>query len=632
MAAVILKKQLTKTHCDASEGPIGSSPAPFRRVLSVLSEIFDVSTGEQAALDGVTDLKGFCVDLLEGKKHAWRQSYQRLGEFERIQLAGSLFLSRKLLPQPPDPTQSSRHERLMKTPAPPPPPGFLEFAKIELARLFPRGWDRKYDSHVYKHTPLESACLEFGRKKGGSRAYAQLLGRECYQDQCLGGQGLPSDYGVRFSVVRTKGKNRGVTVSSGAAQALAPLHRTIYDWISSSDWCLRGDAKPGRFSRFRRVEGEVFVSGDYESATDGLSCEVAEFILGEILSRSSRVPEGIKEYAQRSLRAIIFYGQGRVTRQARGQLMGNFLSFPLLCLQNYLAFRFLVPRPVPVKINGDDIVFRCLPAEYETWREGLGALGLKLCHGKTMVNPRFFSLNSAFFSSSKGGVGSVPVIRGSMLIADGVPSGGAFTKFVRGWSGRSRRLVGGLYLVSHRKAIQATGRSVVEGLGIPADNSQLYTAGLERREAYYRGQRYVAACREKPLPPVDIGNPLQKEWARVVNRGLPGGRIRRWLREYVERCADIPWTERFWLTREEARNLWWKTVKLTGLERVWDRRRRMLPLLTRLLGRKGKLHQSLREPVRHRKEKMAWVPRGESGFSRRKRGEPVRFVPARLGG
>jgi len=52
---------------------------------------------------------------------------------------------------------------------------------------------------------------------------------------------------------------------------LVPLHRTIYNRLSKEKWLLRGEARPGEFSEFVRVEGEKMTSGDYEGATDNLN-------------------------------------------------------------------------------------------------------------------------------------------------------------------------------------------------------------------------------------------------------------------------------------------------------------------------------------------------------------------------
>jgi len=604
--------------------PPGPASTPFKNVLAVLARIFRIRDKGTTVLTE-TNLKEFCVGLLENPKtHKWREEYQLLGKKERIQLAGSLFLARKLLPSPPSADQVEKHAALMKTPAPAVPPGYLTWVKSELTAMFPRGWDDGYASHVSRHAPLETSCIEFPQRRGGSRRFAQLLGKEGFSFLCHGGSAtLPQDFPTKYAIVQTAGKARGVTVSSGWSQLLAPLHRTIYDRISTFPWLLRGDAKSSRFRRFQSVDGEVFVSGDYESATDGLSCEVAEFILDTILSTATRVPESVKAYARRSLRSLIFYPGGVTVRQARGQLMGNFLSFPLLCLQNFLAFRRLVPRSVPVKINGDDIVFRCRPDEYERWAEGVGSYGLKLSRGKTMVSSDIFSLNSSYFWAGAQRVRHIPVIRSSMLVSDNMPGAGAFVKFTKGWSGESRRLIGGLFLESHKRAIQSSGRSVVEGLGIPADNSQLYTANLHAREAWYRGSKADLGLRggrsvEMPIPPLDIGNPVSKRWIRIPRAEITSiAARRRFDNDFRDECGTVPWETTFWCSRQESRDLWWRETIGTGLERAWvGWQYRTLPKLRKMgVGLIAHRHETLRDPIPiKRKRDLTWVPKDATSY------------------
>jgi len=91
---------------------------------------------------------------------------------------------------------------------------------------------------------------------------------------------------VAYFNVNENGKSRGVTVASKDKMPLAPLHRMIYDHLSRFPWLLRGEAKPSSFKDFCSVKGTVFVSGDYEAATDNLSLEVAEVLLESILSSS----------------------------------------------------------------------------------------------------------------------------------------------------------------------------------------------------------------------------------------------------------------------------------------------------------------------------------------------------------
>jgi hypothetical protein len=596
----------------------------LRSLGGVLGRIFSVRL-DDSTIEASTTLKNgkeFCVGLLENPvTHPWGKEVSKLHPKDQASVAGSLFLARKVLPCPPDDSQWKRHAELMSKPGVVLTREYRLHLEKVLSKLFPRGWDaRHYAKRVFSHTPTSSSCLEYSRKKGGVQRFLAEAGPSWFQDACLAG-GDPSPHVVRYSIVRTGGKDRGVTVASGRHQLLAPLHRAIYDHISEQPWLLRGGARGKKFKSFQTKEGEVFVSGDYESATDNLSTEVTEFILSFILGRSCSVPEGIKAQAMLSLRAQIQYPGGRVVKQARGQLMGNFLSFPLLCLQNYLAFTYFVPREgVPVRINGDDIVFRCTPAEFDVWAEGVSTTGLTLSRGKTMVDRRTFSLNSSFFFAGGARVHEVPVIR-LKPVEDTIPSPGDMAQFTRGWKGLAHSLVGGLWLRRHAAMIKATGRSVL-GLGIRATNAQIHHSGLSAREAWYRGpSRSAVVDPESPVPRLKrfAGSGPADEWAQIPNVGeFPGQRLKSWATEYREICFAYAWSkDRKFVDAKEA---WWEDVKATGRENQWANYRRALTCSTRPIPFSGvtAAHRkmaglcnqlSLRSPVFVVRKKTMWIPR-----------------------
>lgn len=583
------------------------------RVTKVLGSVFGAELDVPCSFGDGTNVKRdkeFCVGLLENPvNHAWWQSVRGFGHRERLSISGSMFLMRKVLPSSPDPLQAEKHRNLMSAPAPESPADFLQHVDRQIDALFDVGWDRRYNSYVYSHSPTSSACLEYSRAKGGTRRYVSERGRDWYYDQCLSDCTRPTDYKVKYSIVSTGGKQRGVTVASGYASVLGPLHRTLYDHLSQSDWLLRGEARGKKFSSFHRKKGEIFVSGDYESATDNLSLSMAYRILSRILSRCGHIPFSLREYALRSLVAEIHYPGGHVVLQQRGQLMGNFLSFPLLCLQNYLAFTYLIPRPVPVRINGDDIVFRCRPDEYHRWRKGVGAAGLVLSVGKTLVNRTTFSLNSAFFEAQSRRVREIPIIRSSMLcLQEGLPSGDTFTKFCRNWKGEARRLVGGLWLKAHNLQIRASGRSVW-ALGIPADNSQLHTAGLAVREAFYRGYRNHLSLPEDQVPrvPLDRGIPRHDNWVfssrpiRATDREKS-----EWNQRRREDCADMAWQP--CMRPNVLWQDWWMILKATGWESNWCAWRRTAKHVHRMGFRKNLV---LRPPADGLSRRGQWVPKDE---------------------
>jgi hypothetical protein len=251
---------------------------------------------------------------------------------------------------------------------------------------------------------------------------------------------------------------------------------------------LRGDAEPRRFEEFVRREDEFFCSGDYESATDNLNSHVQKFILRKVLEQCEHVPVGIIELAMNTLSMELKHGV-RIVSQTRGQLMGNLLSFPLLCLVNFLAFKYVIRRRVPLRVNGDDIVFRASQVEIEKWFKEVGRAGLTLSSGKTLVEKRFFSLNSTFFEAKTRCVRRVPVIRSKSLfgqVEEGVMSlRDRFRSFAEGYSRLHREELNKDFLRLNRKFVLASRRSVRNGLQIKVSDECLESVSLLRRETAY---------------------------------------------------------------------------------------------------------------------------------------------------
>jgi hypothetical protein len=371
--------------------------------------------------------------------------------------------------------------------------------------MFKAGWDKNYDREVSSSVPSSSACLENVRSNGGARAHVSGCQAEIdFRKKCYGLKPIEPSAEVRVAVIETGGKFRVVTVGGAERQVLRPLHHVIYNHLSKKDWLLRGDAKPKNFQSFTRKSGELFVSGDYESATDNLSLSFYQHCLNTVLDTAENVPSSVKEFAMACSRSALmglrpggkleFLGV-----QSRGQLMGNYLSFPFLCLVNYLTFKYYVRRKVPVKINGDDIVFRATKEEYERWAAGVGAAGLKLSVGKTLLSRDFFSLNSSFYRATPKRVVAVPYIRSTC--AFGVPESiqalaGQYRDAFPGFASDARRYLQTCFLTRNRHVVWKSGRSLTRCLGLRVPQSVLRGAGLWDRERFY-----LNVPHEKPLPP-----------------------------------------------------------------------------------------------------------------------------------
>lgn len=364
------------------------------------------------------NVKQFCGELLDRcTPNHWKTTLHRAHACmnTRWAVGSSLFSIRKCLSsKKPD---VGTYVSSMIRPSPEVESDFLIFASAEIGRIFETGWDRGYWNAVKNFTPPTKSNLD-KHKKGTyrDRAIRGELGRGRFL-RWAGGtvtDAIPSR--VRATAVETGGKWRVITLSDPQLANLLPLHKTIYNRLTKEKWLLRGEAKPDLFKEFGTMKGEVFVSGDYESATDNINIHVTELVLRRLFDTATHIPTRVREEALRSLRLSFETKSGKpLGESARGQLMGSPLSFPLLCLINYLTFRYAVRRDVPVKINGDDIVFRSTQVEADRWFQQVELSGLVVSKGKTLVSRRCFSLNSTYFRSFDSGARLIPHFRASTI-------------------------------------------------------------------------------------------------------------------------------------------------------------------------------------------------------------------------
>lgn len=422
---------------------LAESERNLKALCTVQEKMFNIILPGLPAFANVADIKKFCVSFLESQPpQGWERkkifkvidsvsspsevvhkcertpastSYRRLiTKEEYFSLSASFFLFRKTLPSSgPD---IRAYMTKLGTPKSP-DTAFLDFCKVEIPKIFKEGWDEGFEERVERVVVGTKSFYEKMVPGDTARDFIkENHTREEFMQLCRDGS-YPLCNKRRVSVVFAKGKARIVTIASAYQYCLSPISGLIYDQLSKKEWLLRGDAKAASFKQFQRVSGEVFVSGDYESATDNFNLIHSQTILGEVLKTMKNTPMAIRIRALESLDAEIVYKNFRV-HQESGQLMGDKLSFPLLCLTNYLAFAYAM-RPFcskgkglpPVKINGDDIVFRCTKAMADRWFDVVAKSGLVVSRGKTMVHDKYFSLNSTFFTATPSGCRLIPCIR-----------------------------------------------------------------------------------------------------------------------------------------------------------------------------------------------------------------------------
>jgi len=326
------------------------------------------------------------------------------------------------------------------------PRGYLAFVRETSRRFFSKGWDSAYEGFCLSTSPPIKGTTECGRRDGGTCGYggdqslflAAVLGDVAYEPPAGDGQLL---------VVQSAGKPRPLTKFSSEQLLLRPLHKTLYARLSRTPWLCRGDPTSDKLKRagFSREKG-VLVSGDYKSATDNLSIEVAEEILAAARRNSVFVPESVWRHAMSSLRPNLWsLEHGIDFRVTTGQMMGSFLSFPLLCFQNFLAFRwacrrFKVEGRLPLMINGDDILFQSTECFARQWMSTVEDLGLEVERTKTSVSAEFGTLNSTLFVWKDEALTLKHTLRLGMLRSSDYPTslGASFHSFLGDLSGPAR--------------------------------------------------------------------------------------------------------------------------------------------------------------------------------------------------
>jgi len=307
---------------------------------------------------------------------------------------------------------------------------WLSVAEEVVDTLFSLGWDKEYLRNSQLCRANLSATLN-GEGESARWAVEEDLTELEFWEACVDGSVRTLNPSRRVVAINDSGKWRVVTIADALQCQLLPLHITIYDVLKRHRWLLWGEASRAKVSEVLgsavRQVSDVFVSGDYERATDGFVPENSKALIYLLQERSLYVPSEIWSMALgRFDEGPLNVKSGASSIRRMGQLMGDYLSFPLLCLTNFVGFIFaLGPRGWEIAdrgfllINGDDIVFAASEPEAEMWMDSVQNAGLTLSRGKTLVHRSFFSINSTFFIGCGTGKSAgkrfrtyhVPVIR-----------------------------------------------------------------------------------------------------------------------------------------------------------------------------------------------------------------------------
>lgn len=472
-----------------------AGPNRLRRVLRQLV----THLGFTASLSGLTvprlpelrtidEIKAFTSLIDPTVNHPWREWFDKQEEIPRYRFAHSLFLFRKLLPGGSKVEAVKKFIAKMTQPSEPADPKFMEFCREEIAQLFPIGWDRSYRKVASNLCLSTSSCLERGRSDFGPRGYSSPLSRRAFQ-RAVGIDPFSNGrHQCRVCPVPSDGKWRVVTINSCENEALKPWHHLMYDHLAKNSWLCRGNPN---VKSFRRLKGEVFTSGDYESATDAIPLSLYRFLLGLVSERSHNIPDTVKWFAMSDSVKEFVDDRGKVLgNQARGQLMGSYLSFPFLCLLNYLCFRYSIRRDVPVLINGDDIVFRSTKEESERWMGNVQRCGLVLSRGKTQVHKFIFTLNSLLFKGCVERGKPVGFFRPKAFFRcpdSGKGAAGQFNSCVVGFPGHQVKRDIQVAFLKEYKSFLFKRQISLHALGFRVSNVVLKMAGFLHHSRFYAG-------------------------------------------------------------------------------------------------------------------------------------------------
>jgi hypothetical protein len=152
-------------------------------------------------------------------------------------------------------------------------------------------------------------------------------------------------------------------------------------------------------------EGESYLSGDFEAATDNFHSWVSNTIADEISELLRFTPE-LSELFRDSLTGHIYITDEGPKYQTTGQLMGSITSFVVLCVGNASTARWALEvakkksyllRDAPLMINGDDVGMRGPEKLYASWQRITRFHGLIESIGKTYFTPEFVDINSTSF-------------------------------------------------------------------------------------------------------------------------------------------------------------------------------------------------------------------------------------------
>jgi hypothetical protein len=406
----------------------------------------------------------------------------------------------------------------------------------EVVRDNIHGWGKRLEEsrnddeipHLGEYTPDQQGCYERTTRRGGTLSVSDSESKD-----------IPVNR-LRMGCAKTKGKMRVVTMQTARAKrVLTPVHNALYNHISSQDWCVRGSVEKGDFDAVAKDlrKGESYISGDYQAATDNIFLCAVEVIVDEV-SKSKELTEEERDVLKESfhdleVKAGVIKGAVHVPVK-RGSMMGNLVSFPLLCLLNKSCFDMACRRRSPKgkwrrvgKFNGDDCMFAGDAAFMTLWRHITAKYGLIVNEEKTGFSRRWLELNSQSYDVRAGSLVSKPVL--SFLLPSRNCLSGLLTQILEGTKSFSRSVTKRVLGVMR---YEISARGVVEDLSslTPYWRKVLVRFRWFRAAALLGGAPVTRVGVDRSLP-VEVGPPPYPAWYPRVNEWsakIARDRVKEW--------------------------------------------------------------------------------------------------------
>ncbi len=198
--------------------------------------------------------------------------------------------------------------------------------------------------------------------------------------------------------------------------ALRPVQKMMFRAISCKNDARFMCGEDMHAKKVNNVLGSLdhgckWLSGDYKAATDNLAIEISHNVV-EFIAQRTRMPMAYRDLLQKALTEHEYVrddkenGRVHVGYQARGQLMGSPVSFPILCIANFaLIWEAIFPskkfEEVQCIVNGDDCLFQCDEEGKLRWEEMAKAVGLTPSVGKTYFSDQFYVINSVMYDCTQ---------------------------------------------------------------------------------------------------------------------------------------------------------------------------------------------------------------------------------------